>query len=76
MCKAFMEQKEIGIKEGMVLGIKQGRAEGFETGRQEGVIETKKEIVRSLYQNNFNIETIMKVTSLTEEEVKRIVYWL
>ncbi len=57
MCKAFMEQKEIGIKEGMVLGIE----------------KAKEEIVRNLYANNFDIETIMKVTSLTEEEVKKII---
>ncbi len=66
MCKAFMEQKEIGIKEGMILG----RAEGLEAG----IEKTKKEIVRNLYANNIDIGTIMKVTSLTEEEVQKIVY--
>ena len=48
------------------------RLEGFEEGESKGIQKTQKEIVLNMLKNNLDIETIMKYTGLTLEEVQKI----
>ena len=41
--------------------------------REKSIEETKKEMVLNMHKENIAIETIIKCTSLTEEQVKEII---
>ena len=70
-----------GIKEGIEKGIKQGIKQGIEQGIEKGIKEGKKEgkiegfeqgiqsVAKTMIENNFKIEEIIKVTGLTEEKI-------
>ncbi len=57
---------------GMAKGIEKGRAEGIEKGRAEGRAETLTEVAKGLIKMNMPIEKIMKITGLTEAEIKEL----
>lgn len=65
-----LEQKgrEIGRQEGKEIG----RQEGKEIGRQEGKYEASLEIARKMLESGLDNASVMKITGLTEEEVKSI----
>ena len=48
------------------------RLEGFEEGESKGIQKTQKEIVLNMLKNNLDMETIMKCTDLTLEEIQKI----
>ena len=50
------------------IAIEEGHAEGFEQGSKETLINTVKEMLK----NGIDIETISKVTKLSNEEIKEI----
>ena len=53
-------------------GVEEGRIEGRIEGKIEGKIEEKKAIARSMIKEGMDIHLIMRLTKLTEEEVKRL----
>ena len=55
-------------KEGKALGIEEGKAEG----KTEGIKESTTIIAKNLLKENIDIETISKVTGLTEEDIQRL----
>ena len=80
----FDAGKDIGFKSGEKHGIKKGRKEGIEIGkdigREEGKEEgieigkkqNQKETVKTMTKEKMPIETIMKVTKLSREEIEKI----
>ena len=69
----FLEEGiEKGRKEGKVEGIKEGKAEGIKEGKAEGMKEGKIEVARKLLQKNMDIKTIVEITEIPEEEIKKI----
>ena len=53
-------------------GYELGKQEGIELGKQEGIELEKIKIIKSLLKNGVDIETIIKSTDLTKEELERI----
>ncbi len=68
----FDAGKDIGFKSGEEHGIKKGKKEGIEIGREQGIEQNKKEIAKSMLKEKMPIETIMKVTKLSREEIEKI----
>ena len=59
-----------GRVEGHAEGLVEGRAEGLAKGRAEGRSETLVEVAKNLLSIGTPIESIMKATGLSEEEIK------
>ena len=53
-------------------GKKEGIAEGRVEGKSEGEKNKAIEIAKNMLKENFDIETIIKVTGLTKEEVEKL----
>ena len=53
-------------------GKKEGIAEGRVEGKAEGEKNKAIEIAKNMLKENFDIETIIKVTGLTKEEVEKL----
>ena len=66
------EGKEEGKEEGIEIGKEQGIEIGKEQGIEIGKEQTKKEIVKTMTKENMPIETIMKATKLSREEIEKI----
>ena len=66
-----IEGKAEGIKEGKVEGRAEGIKEGIKKGIKKGVREGKIESAINLFELGVPIETIMKATGLSEEEIKK-----
>ena len=64
--------KERGIEIGREQGIEIGKEQGIEIGKEQGIEQNKKEIANSMLKENIPIETIMKVTKLSREEIEKL----
>ncbi len=62
--------KAEGLAEGFGKGRVEGHAEGLVEGRAEGRSETLVEVAKNLLSIGTPIESIMKATGLSEEEIK------
>lgn len=58
-----------GRQEGIAIGERRGRNKGKIEGKLEGKLERNRTIARKMRQDAFPVETIMKYTDLTEEEI-------
>ena len=62
--------------EGLAEGFGKGRVEGHAEGRAEGLVEgraeTLAEVAKNLLSIGTPIESIMKVTGMTEDEIKNL----
>lgn len=61
--------KAEGLAEGFGKGRVEGRAEGLAKGRSETLVE----VAKNLLSIGTPIESIMKVTGMTEDEIKNLV---
>ena len=76
MCKAVSdfrrkctnEGKRIGIDEGKRIGIDEGKRIGMERGRMQAI----REIVESLFSQNYDVREICKLISVPFETVQEI----
>ena len=70
---AFLREKALRDENSIFdAGKDIGRKEGKEEGKEEGKKEEKKEIAKSMLKEKMPIETIMKVTKLSREEIEKI----
>ncbi len=60
--------KAEGLAEGLEKGIKQGKAEGEAKGLEKGILK----VAKSLLEDGFEIDRIMKNTGLSEERLKQL----
>ena len=66
---AFLREKAIRDENSIFdAGKDIGRKEGIEIGKEQ----TQKEIVKTMTKENMPIETIMKVTKLSREDIEKI----
>ena len=63
--KAVSEGRAEGLKQGRVEGLELGRTEGLEQGRTEGLLKS----ARGMKAENIPLETIVKITGLTPDQV-------
>jgi len=61
-----------GFGKGRVEGHAEGRAEGLVEGRAKGRSETLVEVAKNLLSIGTPIESIMKVTGMSEDEIKNL----
>ena len=61
------------IEQGVAQGIEQGIERGVAQGIEQGVEMTKRDMVVSMYENDYPIESIMKITKLSENAVMGII---
>lgn len=64
--------REQGIEIGKEQGIEIGKEQGIEIGKEQGIEQNKKEIANSMLKEKMPIETIMKVTKLSREEIEKL----
>ena len=64
--------KKEGIEIGREQGIEIGKEQGIEIGKEQGIEQNKKEIANSMLKENIPIETIMKITKLSREEIEKL----
>ena len=48
------------------------RKTGYNEGKKDGIKEGKKELIQSMLNNGIDIETIIKITGLTKEEIEKL----
>jgi predicted transposase/invertase (TIGR01784 family) len=70
--KGMKEGMKEGIKEGIKEGMKEGLNKGIKKGREEGREVERIEIAKSGLKEGINIETIIKLTGLTKEEIEKL----
>lgn len=66
--ESLMCEREFGRKEGILQGIEQG----LEQGRKEGLMEGRRQLIKGLLENGFDVATIEKVTGLDETEIRNL----
>ena len=54
-------------------GLKEGREEGLKQGIEQGIEQKQLEVIKNLYKNGVDINTIAIGVNLTFEEVKKII---
>ena len=54
-------------------GLKEGKEEGIKEGIKEGKLETQKEMVIKMHENNISLELISKTSGLSEQEILNII---
>lgn len=61
-----------GRAKGLAEGLAEGRAEGLVEGIAEGIAKNKLETAIKMRNDNFPIESIVKYTGLTKEEIEKM----
>lgn len=63
------EGKKTGLEQGIKQGVKEGIKEGIEQGIERGLGQGIKKVAKTMIENNFQIEDIIKITGLTKDEI-------
>ncbi len=63
---------EHGKEEGKAEGLKEGEEKGKIEGISIGELQEKRKIAKSMLEENIPIETISKITGLSQEEIKKL----
>ena len=66
----ILGQRE-GMAKGEKLGLEKGKKLGLEKGKELGLAEAKRETAKRMLNLGFDLETIRKVTGLTQEEIEK-----
>lgn len=70
------EEREAAIKKGIEEGIQEGKElgiqEGKELGIQEGIEQHTKDIIKNMLMNDFDFETISKISGKSVDEIKQM----
>jgi predicted transposase/invertase (TIGR01784 family) len=67
------QQLSEGIKQGKIEGKLEGKIEGKLEGKLEGKIEEKRIIAKGMLTEGLSIEIIAKLTSLSHDEIQRLI---
>lgn len=73
MKQGIKEGTEKGIQKGIQKGMQKGMQKGIQAGIQKGIEQEKRDIVVKMIKEKIPIETIIKITGLSKEEVEGIV---
>ena len=66
------EAKRQGIEDGLKEGIKQGIEQGIKQGIEQGTKSRNIEIAKNMLKKGIDIDTIVEITELTKEEIKKL----
>ena len=66
----IQEGVQKGIQKGMQEGRQEGMQKGVQKGWQEGVREERQELARNMLTEGLAVETIVRITGLSEQEVR------
>lgn len=72
MTKSEYETYLVGLREKAIMDEKSFYSSGFTSGKKEGKKEGKIEIAKKLLKLGMSKKEIMKITDLTEEDIKKI----
>ena len=72
MQKGRREGMQKGRQEGMQEGIQKGMQKGRQEGIQEGASEAMHNLARNMLTEGLAIETIMRITGLSEQDVQAL----
>ena len=61
-----------GLQEGRQEGLQKGLQEGLQKGRQEGRQEGQRDLILNMIKNKIDLQTIMKCSGLSQEEILKI----
>lgn len=70
--KLITEGMEKGIEKGIEQGLEKGLEKGMEQGLEKGMEKGKLEVAENLLKLGLGMDTILKATGLTEEEVRNL----
>ena len=76
--KYIMDQKateDAGYDKGLKAGLQQGLEQRLEQGLEQAEIKVKQkqhEIAKKMKEENFSLETILRITGLTDQELKNL----
>ena len=69
---AKREGKEEGLAEGMEKGLAEGMKKGLAEGMEKGMNKRSLEIARKMLANGMDAATVMKITGLSESQLKQL----
>ncbi len=70
---AYLREKAIRDEiDAMSKARREGKAEGIAEGIEKGRIEEQKILAKKMLEENININTIIKITGLTKEEIEKL----
>ncbi|OSK08073.1 transposase [Escherichia coli M056] len=71
-----LEQKGIakGIEQGITLGEHRGLEKGIAIGEHQGLEKGRTEIARNMLADGMDIAQVMRLTGLSEEQLKKITH--
>ena len=64
--------REQGLEEGLREGIEKGLEQGLEAGIAQGEASGRAAVVKAMKAENIDIQTIIKVSGLTREEIEKL----
>ena len=70
--EGMQKGRQEGMQKGRQEGMQMGRQEGIQMGRQEGVREERQELAQNMVAEGLAIETIVRVTGLSEKDVRAL----
>ena len=68
----LLSARDDAIKEGLAKGLEQGLTQGLEQGLEQGKMNAKLEIAKKMKEINLPLETIVELTSLNEDQIKKL----
>lgn len=68
----LLSARDDAIKEGLAKGLEQGLTQGLEQGIEQGKMNAKLEIAKKMKEINLPLETIVELTSLNEDQIKKL----
>ena len=71
--EGIVKGKAEGIAEGIVRGKAEGIAEGIVKGKAEAAQEVLNALIKTMYQKNIEISSIIAITGLPKEEIEALI---
>ena len=67
------QYEEVMYEKGLNQGIIQGKEQGLSQGKKEGIEQTKIDVAKEMLELNMDIETIIKVTKLSKDQIENLI---
>ena len=71
--ECLLEEREATIEEEVEKRVKEEVEKTNKKARKEGILETKTDIVLTMYKKQYDLDTISDITKLSKEEIKKII---
>ena len=71
--ECLLEEREATIEEEVEKRVKEEVEKTNKKARKEGILETKTDIVLTMYKKQYDLDTISDITKLSKEEIQKII---